>query len=497
MLTRLQVKGFKNLVDVDVRFGPFTCIAGANGVGKSNLFDAILFLSQLADKPFVEAASNVRGGEESPGRLFSAHGDNQMHLAAEMLIPEEGKDAFSQVAKASATLVRYELSLSLENAGKSRLQDRIRLDREQLSYIKKSDAVKSLAFPHGKEWRDSVVAAGRSAHFISTEIEKGVVNLHADRVKDPQKAKRGGGKPVSFPTATLSRTALSAAQYANETRTAVLVRNEMRSWRLLQLEPTAFRQPDNFQQIDEPMTVNGAHIPATLYRVASVEGDRTTEGRVYSNIANRLASLVEGVRSVRIDKDDTRRLLTLLMTDRYGLELPAAALSDGTMRFIALSVIQQDPTVGGVICLEEPENGIHPQRIEAILKLLNDIAVDPTIPQEDGNPLRQVIVNTHSTLVAARVADEDLIFARGRSRRIEGGKRIPETTLSCLDSTWRAKHGMETISRGEIKMYLSGSTPPDESEEEESRASRRKRRVIDRFDPDQLNLFVFSPRAQE
>jgi len=26
MLTRLRVKGFKNLVDVEVRFGPFTCI---------------------------------------------------------------------------------------------------------------------------------------------------------------------------------------------------------------------------------------------------------------------------------------------------------------------------------------------------------------------------------------------------------------------------------------------------------------------------------------
>ncbi|MBU4419712.1 MAG: AAA family ATPase, partial [Proteobacteria bacterium] len=43
MLTRLKISGFKNLVDVDVHFGPFNCITGVNGSGKSNLFDAIKF----------------------------------------------------------------------------------------------------------------------------------------------------------------------------------------------------------------------------------------------------------------------------------------------------------------------------------------------------------------------------------------------------------------------------------------------------------------------
>lgn len=51
MATRLVVRGFKNL-DVDVRFGPFTCIAGPNGVGKSNVFDAIALLSALAGSRF-------------------------------------------------------------------------------------------------------------------------------------------------------------------------------------------------------------------------------------------------------------------------------------------------------------------------------------------------------------------------------------------------------------------------------------------------------------
>src|SRR5882724_8522943 len=60
MLTRLRVDGFKNLVGMDVRFGPFTCIAGANGIGKSNLFDAIRFLSLSANYSLLEAALRVR-----------------------------------------------------------------------------------------------------------------------------------------------------------------------------------------------------------------------------------------------------------------------------------------------------------------------------------------------------------------------------------------------------------------------------------------------------
>jgi AAA15 family ATPase/GTPase len=60
MLTRLHVKGFKNLIDTEVFFGPLTCIAGANGTGKSNLFDAILFLRDLAELPIIEAATRVR-----------------------------------------------------------------------------------------------------------------------------------------------------------------------------------------------------------------------------------------------------------------------------------------------------------------------------------------------------------------------------------------------------------------------------------------------------
>lgn len=109
MLTRLMVKGFKNLVDVDIRFGPVTYVAGANGVGKSNLFDAIAFLSALADRPLLDAALSVRdeGRRTADVRsLFHRAGNTyaeEMSFEAEMIVPEYGKDDLGQSAKASIT----------------------------------------------------------------------------------------------------------------------------------------------------------------------------------------------------------------------------------------------------------------------------------------------------------------------------------------------------------------------------------------------------------
>src|SRR5437660_12824365 len=104
MLTRLKVSGFKNLVDVDVRFGPFTCIAGVNAVGKSNLFDAFRFLGALADYPLIEAAHSVRneGGKTTDVRnLFHRVGDkydDEMSFEVEMIVPREGFDDLGQRA---------------------------------------------------------------------------------------------------------------------------------------------------------------------------------------------------------------------------------------------------------------------------------------------------------------------------------------------------------------------------------------------------------------
>jgi hypothetical protein len=113
MLTRLCIDGFKNLIGVDLCLGPFTCIAGANAVGKSNLFDAILFLRALMDQPIVEAAMAVRdqrGAATELRHLFTQTATGLLRpirLEVEMLVPGEGRDYLDQPAEAKTTFLVY------------------------------------------------------------------------------------------------------------------------------------------------------------------------------------------------------------------------------------------------------------------------------------------------------------------------------------------------------------------------------------------------------
>jgi predicted ATPase len=485
MLTRLEVKGFKNLIDIDVRFGPLTCIAGPNGVGKSNLFDAIVFLKALADLPFIEAASLVRGGKDIDS-LFSAQGDGQMTLSAEMLIPRVGIDDFGQRAEASTTFVRYTIALKRKRSKEPRLPEDIELIKEELTYITKEAAAHSFGFRHSSSWRRSVLHTDRRAPYITTDGTREIIKRHQDRRREEGVKKRGGAS-WEFPIANLPRSVLSSAQNAKESPTAVLLRQEMRRWRLLQLEPSALRSADDIRAPSR-LESSGGHMPATLFRLANNPLDyepnqEVWKERIYAEVANRLAELVEGIAKVRVHHDMIQKLLTIKMMDRHGVELPAGSLSDGTLRFLALTILELDPEDTGLLCLEEPENGIHPERMESMLTLLKDIAVDVNEPVGPDNPLRQVIINTHSPSVVGLVEDESLLFSQVYSGT-SGKAATSGLELRCMEDTVRAKKfGMKTLGRGQIIDYLAGNLY-----REETKAPRTKhRRVIDRY-KDQLQL---------
>lgn len=454
MLTRLRVKGFKNLRDVDVRFGYFTCVAGANGVGKSNLFDAIVLLSDLASMPILKAFSQARG---TNGRtadfeaLFFREASNtapRIEFIAEMIVPREVLDDFDRTATPTASFVEYTLVLRLNPDGAGLTsKDSIHIEKEELRAISSSDAGKFLEFTGGSELarnKQFVFGPGkRTTPFIqtSTEGNEPVIHLFGEQGLD---GKRRGGRALEVRARKSPQSVLSGVNLISHP-TALATRREMQSWRLLQLEPSALRMPDQLSDEDQ-ISATGEHLPNTLFRLGG-----------YGEIANRLSDLVPGVHAVDVHEDPVRQLRTLSVTMGDRRSYSASSLSDGTLRFLALAVLSNDPTAAGLVCMEEPENGIHPLRIPEMLHLVRGLSDADAVDGEDVHreALRQVIINTHSPLVVAEILDDELLMAE--TLRLKGASFV---NFKSLRGTWRTNGNTSdaraSIVRGEVDPYLSG-----------------------------------------
>ncbi|MFC8044394.1 AAA family ATPase [Nocardia sp. NPDC057353] len=459
MLTRLEIRGFKNLLDVQVDFGPFTCIAGANGMGKSNVFDAIEFLSYLATDPLMEASQRVRGasgmrGGDPRDLFWDGYRDHQrkMSFAVEMIVPAEVEDDLGAPAKPTTTFLRYELDLGFSDPVGESSMGRLTLEREELRHITRGDAPRHLKFPHNvKNFRNTIVAGQRrGGAFLSThERENGtVINVHGD----------GGsfGKPQPRAAARAGRTVLSTVT-TNDYPTILAARREMQSWHRLALEPSALRAPDGFVD-PRSMETNGRHLASTLYRIANdtsyASGDVDAEA-VYAQVSDRLSDLSGvSVESIVVEPDQVREVFTLFLTERSGLQLPARALSEGTLRFLALCVLLEDPSFTGLICMEEPENGIHPANLPAMVQLVRDLAVDPTQAPGAENPFRQVIINTHAPGVVQLCDPADLLLAETRPQRAQDGSVTTALALLPYYKSWRAARGARSFSEGDVVAYL-------------------------------------------
>ena len=390
MITYIKINGFKSFHNFEMEFAPFTVIAGANASGKSNLFDALTLLSRLAETDNLKRAFGEQRGEFI--ELFTQYGDDnyatEIEFVVEMLVNKNIKDAWGNDSKLKYTRLRYELSIKrITNA--SGIQE-VKVVKENLFKINHQDDIwasniipnKSLEF-----WKPKVVTGKRGVPYLETIIENGIPTT----ILVPQDGSSGFKK--SFPLSYAPRTVLSTIDTV-EFPHVLAAKEEMKSWKFLQLNPEDLRQATSKNNGEDTISVSGKNLAAALFRIK--QNDKYS----LKEISRKLNSFLPNFTEVDVVDDNENKQYLIKLKDVDKKEFSSRVLSEGTLRILALCILEFDEKHTGLLCFEEPENGIHPFRIKAMTELLKDLSVDFN---EVEIPLRQVIVNTHSPVLVGNM----------------------------------------------------------------------------------------------
>ena len=236
-------------------------------------------------------------------------------------------------------------------------------------------------------WRPKVAAGRRGFPYIETEKDRAII-LRQDG--------SGGGKKEFPINPGITQTILSSINSV-DFRHAFALKQELISWKFLQLNPQVLREPTR-QDIGmrDTITQNGENLAAALWRI------HITDKYSLKNISRKLNNLLPSLVEVNVYNDSANKQFIIKIKGEDGREFSSRVLSEGTLRLLALCVFQYDDEHNGLLCFEEPENGVHPARMKEMAALLSDLSVDFS---DVDSTLRQVIINTHSPILVSELFD--------------------------------------------------------------------------------------------
>lgn len=387
MITSIKISGFKSFTNFEMVFTPFTIVAGVNASGKSNLFDALKLLSRLAETDLKTAFNDQRG---NPSELFTQYDENvfasKMEFIVEMLLNRKVKDNWGIETELNHTRLRYKLIIARKTSPLG--IDDLFIEHESLEKIKSDEDQwrKQFLPKDAKALWQAKRAGGSKDPFIQT-----ITKDNVPTIKIRQDGRSGGR---ATPANVAAQTVLGGVNSVDFPH-VFAVKEEMRSWQFLQLNPEELRQPTR-QEIGlrDTITPSGKNLAATLFRI------KQSDPYSLKEISRKLNTFLAYITEVDVQDDKTNRQYLITAKGENEKEFSSRVLSEGTLRLLTLCILTYDEKHTGLLCFEEPENGIHPARIKAMAQLLKDLTADFSNP---NSSLRQVIVNTHSPILVSEL----------------------------------------------------------------------------------------------
>lgn len=392
MVTRIKIDGFKTFSNFTMEFTPFTVIAGANSSGKSNLFDALNLLSNLADNDLRSAFKDLRGdAEEQFTQYETGISSNEISFVVEILVDQTIKDNWGEESTLKYTRLQYELRI--EKIRNSKGFDDLFVKYECLkplrhqedSWVKNNIPKQFLEF-----WRPKVKTGKRGKPYILTEEQDNKL-----KIKIPLDGKPGPGR--EFSANDITQSALSSVNSV-EFPHIFAAKMEMLNWRFLTLNPEDLRAPSS-RMAPDVVSPSGRNLAAALFRL------KNEDDFILNDISIELNNLLPNFTNVDVDEEVSENRFVIKLKSDDNRIFTSRVLSEGTLRILILCILKYDDQHKGILCFEEPENGIHPFRLKMMVNLLLGLSTQFEETLQPRLPLRQIIVNTHSPNFIKKIID--------------------------------------------------------------------------------------------
>lgn len=315
-----------------IALGPLNVLIGPNGSGKSNLVDIIHLLRHLP----ADFKVPIRKGGGGREWLWKGGAASEAHIEIVMEL------------RAGAPAIQYLLGLRVENGS-------LELGREKLSAV------------GGKCLFNAYDSPGDA--FIFDAYTNDEVTIADGRWSPEEPVFEQFRDPYRYPEITDTADHLSSFRF-------------YRQW---QFGPDApVRRPQPADLPNDHLLEDGSNLGLILNKLRK---SSATKRR-----------LVESVRAVYAPAEDVDVIVeggtVQVFIQEHGYSTPATRLSDGTLHWLSLLAILLDPSPPPLVCIEEPEVGLHPDLIHVLVGLLRD-----------ASTRMQLLVTTHSDILVDALSD--------------------------------------------------------------------------------------------
>ncbi len=349
MLKTVQAQAYRNLeFDSAFALDNLNILIGANGAGKSNLLEMIAFLPDA-----------LRNGLP---QTFKRRRSATSVVNIDLEFPVEMKLGWRFSGDPILTRhidLDYHLTIEVDDRGAFSVK-RETLEETQPRYSSEHTPYKHLDFAYGRgaatPWVD-----GRPGG-----LQRVDANGLTEDLKSAQKLALG---------ALSSSKVYPVLEY---------VREQILSWTFYNANDMDVRaikrEPTEIDALQKTLAPDGRNLGMVLYNLLQAD-----EGDFAENLERILRSLYSNHHLLKFPLIDSTHFELRWQFDRPRKPLNFDQVSDGTIRMLCWIAVLTNPRPPALICIDEPELGIHP----AWLPILADLAREAAYQT-------QVIISTHS-----------------------------------------------------------------------------------------------------